>query len=130
MGMSKYFGQRKDSNGSPLSWSGPDNFPFRGIPPTMLKNDEADQIPLVYDAKVKILTLPGQEKEYEEIVDRCANGWYQLRHERIDWNPTEGKYTIFLQWLEIYGEIPVGKSAWENMRWRATTGRDPMGDDK
>lgn len=109
--LSKYFGTPNDSEGNPLFWGEPGNFPFRGANPPLLKGDEIDQIPLVYDAKSALLELPRDQKRYDEIVDHCANGWWQLRHEKFF--ERDDKILVFMAWLEIYGEIPKTKSAWE-----------------
>ncbi len=115
--LSKYFGTSHDAEGNPLFWSKPGNYPFRGIPPAMLKGEEMDQIPLVYDAKSELLQLPKDQKRYDEIIDHCANGWWQLRHERfIERSDQPGTLGVFLAWLEIYGETPQGKSAWEAIK--------------
>lgn len=116
--LSKYFGTPKDSDGNPLYWSNPDSFPFRGMPPTMLKGDEIEQIPLVFDAKSELLELPRDQKRYDEIIDHCANGWWHLRHERfIDLTSKDPeRILVFMAWLEVYGETPQGKSAWEAIK--------------
>jgi hypothetical protein len=115
--LSKYFGTPMDPSGKPLFWGEPGEFPFRGMPPTMLKGDEIEDIPLVYDAKSELLELPKDQQRYNEIIDHCANGWWQLRHEKFfDMNAEKGTLTVFLAWLEIYGETPNNKSAWEAMR--------------
>lgn len=109
---SKYFGETADPQGAPLWW-GTDEVPFRGAPPTMLQGDEIDEIPVVVDAKVAILTLPGDEKRYQEVIDRCANGAWILRHEKVDFDPTTGKYRVFLVWLEKYKQTPMSTAAWD-----------------
>lgn len=115
--LSKYFGTRNDSSGNPLYWDQPGNFPFRGTPPTMMKSDEMDQVPLVYDAKSALLELPADQEKYDQIIDHCANGWYQLRHEKFLENKEKpGTLSVFLSWLEVYGELPTSKSAWEAMK--------------
>lgn len=115
--LSKYFGTPQDPSGNPLFWGEPGGFPFRGMPPTMLKGDEIENIPLVYDAKSQLLELPKDQKRYDEIIDHCANGWWHLRHEKFfDFDGTKGTMMVFVAWLEIYGENPNNKSAWEAMR--------------
>lgn len=49
--------------------------------------------------------------EYLEVIDRAANGWYQLRHERVvqPWDAETQVEVVFLQWLEIHGEVPDAK---------------------
>lgn len=117
MSLSKYFGESSDANGAPLFWPGVDEYPFRGsnVPP-MLKKDEIEQIPLVLDAKAEVLTLPKDIKRYEEIIDRCANGWYSMRFEKTNYDAEKREYIVFLSWVEVYGELPNSKSAWEAIK--------------
>jgi hypothetical protein len=83
----------------------------------MMKSDEMDQVPLVYDAKSALLELPADQEKYDQIIDHCANGWYQLRHEKFLENKEKpGTLSVFLSWLEVYGELPTSKSAWEAMK--------------
>jgi hypothetical protein len=116
MSISKYFGTPADPQGAPLYWSDMETFPFRGPPPTMLKGEEIEQIPQVYDAKAIILTLPDDIDRYQDIIDHCANGAWYLRHEKLEFDPTTKKYTAFLSWLEIYRQTPASKTGWEVMR--------------
>lgn len=117
--LSKYFGTPSDPQGQPLHWGELGNFPLRGHVPPMMKAEEAEKIPLVCDAKSALLELPADEVRYNEIIDRCANGWYQLRHEKfIERTDKPGTLTVFLAWLEIYGEVPTSKSAWEDFNAR------------
>lgn len=116
MSISKYFGTPQDSEGTPLYWNAAEDFPFRGLPPTMLKKDEIEQIPQVYDAKAEVLTLPADLKRYQEIIDHCANGAWFLRHEMFEYDKESKTYTVFMSWLEIYRQTPTSKAAWEAMR--------------
>jgi len=110
--LSKYFGMRADEDGQKLFWPGTlEGFPLRSPAPPTTTQDEFEKIPLVYDAKVKALQLPRDVEEYQRIIDRCANGWYVLRHERIsEYDKEKECYYVLLQWLEIYGETPPEKS--------------------
>lgn len=104
--LKKYFDEATDSQGNPLTWPGTvDNFPFRG-PPGTLKQEEFEQIPIVYDAKIDIFELPADKEKYEYIIDKCANGKYILRHEKIDYDNEKKCYRILLSWLEVFGESP------------------------
>ncbi len=113
MSLSKYFGEASDSQGTPLWWGAEDEPPFRGMPPTMLKGDEIDEIPVVYDAKVAVFMLPGQEAEYQRVIDRCSNGAWKLRFEKVDYDESSGKYRILISWLEIYKQTPMSRAAWD-----------------
>lgn len=108
----KYFEISKDGLNKPIHWPGTvDGFPFRGDLGTTTQK-EYENIPLVYDAKCQIFELPSQMEEYLLVIDRCANGWYRLRHERfLGWDPVTKSESVFLQWLEIYGEPSGAKSA-------------------
>lgn len=111
--LSKYWKQKKDTSGNNLFWPGTsDGYPVRGSIPPTLKQDEFEDIPLVYDAKADYFRLPEQLDEYLNVIDKAANGWFQLRHERVvkPYDPETGEEVIFLQWLEIHGEIPDVKS--------------------
>ena len=116
--LSKYFGTREDSSGNKLFWSQHGEYPFRGNPPAMMKDEEFEQIPLSYDASSELIELPKDQKRYDEIIDHCANGWWQLRHERFIEHTKEDppRLMVFVAWLEIYGEIPGNKSPWENIK--------------
>jgi hypothetical protein len=116
MSISKYFGTPSDSSGKPLFWSPQDDYPFRGTPPSLLKKEEMDQIPIVYDAKAAVLQLPDEIEKYQDVIDRCANGLYILRHEKFEYDQTSKKYTVFLSWLEVYGQTPTSQSAWEAIK--------------
>lgn len=102
----KYAGQSRDDAGNVLHWPGTaDGFPVRSDGAPTTTQGEYDSLPLVYDAKCKILELPAQMEEYLKVIDKAANGWYQLRHERfLGWDPGTKSEHVFLQWLEIYGE--------------------------
>lgn len=116
MSLSKYFGQATDSAGAPLYWENIENFPFRGPPPSMLKGDEIEKIPEVYDAKATILTLPDDVEKYQDIIDHCANGIWFLRHEKFEYDKETKKYTVLLSWLEIYREMPKNSRSKEVFR--------------
>jgi hypothetical protein len=116
MSISKYFGLPQDPQGAPLYWNEADTIPFRGLPPNMLKGDEIEQIPRVYDAKAEVLVLPQDIVRYQEIVDHCANGAWCLRHEKFEYDASNKTYTVFMCWLEMYRQAPSNKSAMERMR--------------
>ena len=108
--LKKYFSQSTDGSGNKLYWPGTiDGYPVRGMP-SLTTDREYSEIPVVYDAKCAILELPADQARYEEIIDKCANGWFHLRHEKIDYDTAKGVYRVFLQWLEIYGENTGVKS--------------------
>lgn len=113
--ISKYFGTKTDSLGNPIFWGHPSDFPFRGDLPPMLKGDEYDKIPLVYDAKSAWLDIPKDQERYDSIIDHCANGWWQMRHERF-YEGKDGTLKVFLAWLEVHGEVPNSKSAWDSLK--------------
>lgn len=110
----KYAGKQKtDDTGTPLHWPGTmDGFPVRSPVAPATTQKEFEDIPLVYDAKGKFLELPAQMAEYLDIIDKAANGWYQLRHEKfLGWDAEKKIQYMFIQWLEIYGEPAASKSS-------------------
>lgn len=105
--LAKYFGTAQDPAGQPLFWPGtPDGFPFRGTMPPAMKQEEWEDSANIVDAKTDILELPRDLDKYTEVIDRAANGWYQIRKEIINYDEKEKVYRVLLQWLEIYGQPP------------------------
>lgn len=115
--IAKYFGTPVDSSGNQLHWPGTsEGYPFRGPVPGMLKQEEYEEIPHVVDARAKMLYLPDDLKEYEEIIDKCANGWFVLRHEKfLEYDQEKKQLPVFIQWLEVYGHAPTPKNPYEAM---------------
>lgn len=112
--LSKYWKDRSDAQGKELFWPGTiDGYPVRGEIPGAMRQEEFENIPLVYDAQAKYFNLPDEMEEYLQVIDRAANGWYQLRHERVvqPYDPETQTEVVFLQWLEIHGEVPDAKSS-------------------
>jgi len=117
MGILKYFGERggtDSAHGGQLHWPGTTSgFPFRGtsVPPT-LTSDETEEIPLAFDFHCKMFELWNEDelKEYRQIRDRAANGWYQLVHIERLYDEEHGSWRVYLEWNQIYGELPKGKS--------------------
>lgn len=113
----KYFDIRSDQAGNILHWPGTaDGYPFRGPEVPVTTQGEYEQLPIVYDAKSKLLIIPDDLDEYNNIIDKCANGWFVLRHEKFLNNEATGTIRVFLSWLEIYGEKPSEKSAFKDER--------------
>lgn len=110
--LSKYWHVRQDRQGVPLYWPGTlDGYPLRGQMPPTTKQHEYEDIPLVYDASGSIFELPAQMAEYLEVIDKCANGWWQLRQDQfLGWDSEKKVLYRFVQWLEIHGEVPITKS--------------------
>ena len=106
----KFFGVA-DHNGDELQWPGTgQGFPLRGKP-VQLRQTEYDQLRHVVDFQARQFCTwdPLSLAEYVKINDRIANGWYFKKHEDRRWSEKDNGYWIWLEWLEIYGEIPSGK---------------------
>lgn len=109
--MRKFFANQQATNGEQLSWPGTaDGFPFRGPVPD-IRADEYQDIPLALDYQSRRFCL-WDEKEHAEfniIMDRIINGWY-MQHRRIDrWSDDQQALVVWLEWAEIYGEVPYAK---------------------
>ena len=127
MGVLKYFGERGGSDsvhGGQLNWPGTSTgFPFRGNNVPSLTTEENEEIPLAFDFHCKIFELWDEDalKEYRQIRDRAANGWYQLVHIERLFDEDQKNWRVYLEWNQIYGELPKGKSP----NYRGVTDADP-----
>jgi hypothetical protein len=116
----KYAGDRGGPNtphGGNLYWPGtPLGFPLRGVaqPPLMRKEEIARQTKHVLDFHCQIfdLTKPEDQKAYQEVRDRAGNGWYHVTDKQIKWKEDATAPTIYLEWVQIYGELPTDKAPW------------------
>ena len=91
-----------------MTWPGTlEGFPFRGDTiPDLKQHEMEDQVQHVLDYKCKMFQLWKDEdlEEYRLINDRIANGWYQERRRREEWDEAERHLMIWLEWVQIYGE--------------------------
>lgn len=112
--MMKFFREQGGSDhGGKLHWPGtPDGFPFRGAAAPHLKQDEVEQIRLALDYKSSMfrLWIPDEKAAFDVVMDRIANSWYMKNHREDKWNEEHQHYLVWLEWVQIYGETPNGKS--------------------
>jgi hypothetical protein len=114
--MLKYFqdqGGPETGHGDKLHWPGTaDGYPFRGGIPPNLRQDEFEALPVRMDYHSRLFHLwaEDEKKNFDEIMDRIVNGWY-MQHKRVDqWDTTNNGLTVWLEWVQIYGEQPNGKT--------------------
>lgn len=116
MGFLKYFGERggvETQHGGQLHWPGtPAGFPFRGSSAPTLTDEERDELPVSIDFHCRVFELwqEEDEKEYKDIRDRGANGWYQIVHIERLYDEERKNWRVYLEWHQVYGELPNGKS--------------------
>lgn len=114
--MLKYFrdkGGPESGHRGQLMWPGTaDGFPVlgNGQTPPDLRQEEYDNLPLSLDFKSDKFEMwdADQKNRYDEIMDRIVNGWYMQRERRV--LDTERGPLIWLEWVQIYGEIPNAKN--------------------
>lgn len=114
--MAKFFDERGGAahRGS-IWWPGTvDGFPYRGDAPPLLKAHEAANVAAVMDFHSRRFNLwvPEDKAAFDDIMDRVVNGWY-AQHKRFDrWQMVEGleQLSVWLEWVQIYGETITGKS--------------------
>ncbi len=107
--MKKFFADRSDGRGSEIHWPGTaDGFPFRGPVPD-LKDTEFTETPLAMDYHSQRFCLwdAAEHAAFNEVMERIVNGLY-MQHKRMDrWSDTHGGMLVWLEWVQIYGELPV-----------------------
>lgn len=102
----RYFQNTDSSTGEKLFWHGKDEtVPFRGASAPNLKQEEFEQLKLVYDSNTRILDLDNPEELafYNMIIDQCAKGCSVLRKELV--HPTDKSWRVFLQWFDMSKEL-------------------------
>ena len=112
----KYFGDRGGDGSSHdglLHWPGTlDGFPFRGPDIPNLKQDELEALPLSIDFRCRTFELWDEADlaAYTDIRDKAANEWYQVVHIDRHYDKENKHWRIYLEWYQVYGELPDGKS--------------------
>lgn len=111
--MRKFFAdQGGDAHGGNLIWPGTSmGFPVRGDAGADLTQGEFDKLEHVLDYKSDLfkLWIPEEKTRFDQINDRILNGWY-LSRKRFDyWSTDPLGLVVWLEWAQIYGEIPDGK---------------------
>ena len=105
----KYFPDNRDKFGNRLHWPGLDNeIPVRSPVTPNLTQDEYDRIQVTKDANTKIFELWDSEQleEYNTVVDKCAKGLAQIRHEIFLADEDKKSWRVLCQWFDLIGELP------------------------
>ena len=109
----KFFGEQDTRvHGGPLYWPGTaDGFPVRGRAGDLLPHEYSD-IPLVMDYRAERFRLwePAELKKFLQVMDRIVNGWYRQCRRTDNWDEEHQGLVVWLEWVQIYGEIPDGKA--------------------
>lgn len=100
------FANRTKSGNRNLYWGRADidGLPFRGqYAPIMPEDEYQDRVVRIADFRNGFFDVndPQQNKLYCDIMECCANGWFQLRHQIFFWNDTTKHY---VEWMEYYLE--------------------------
>lgn len=107
------FSNRNKSGDRNLYWdrvqAGADNLPYRGAYAPMYKDEEYEQRTVkVADARNGFfdVTIPGENKQYLDILECCFNGWFCLVHLERFWAGPDGLRTNrhYVEWVEYYLE--------------------------
>ena len=110
--MLKFFKEQGTEHGGTLFWPGTtEGFPFRGQAAPHLKQEEMEQVGLAIDYKSQMFCLwePAEKAQFDRIMDRIVNGWYMQHMRKDEWDPEHRHYRVWLEWIQVYGEIPHGK---------------------
>ena len=100
------FANRTVRNGQRLWWhrADIDGLPFRGADvPIMPEEEFQSRVVKLSDFRNGFFDIadPEQNKQYCDVMECIANGWFQLRHQVFFWQNTTKHY---VEWLEYYME--------------------------
>lgn len=100
------FNNRLVSNGKRLFWdrSDVDGLPFRGpFAPIMPDEEYEARVVRITDARNAFfdVTKPEENKNYLDVLECCANGWFKLWYLKRFWRSTTQHY---VEWFEYYLE--------------------------
>ena len=113
MSLFKYFGERGgDGHGGELQWARtPGHYPFRNFNQPALTEAQLEIIEETVDFHCRVFELwePEQLQEYQDIRDRCANGWYRVLYIDRQMDSERKHWRIYLEWVQVYEEVPNGK---------------------
>lgn len=112
-----YYGEQDDRHKGKLLYpGGPDGYPIRlaeGENPTpLLRQEEFDSLETKNDFRWKLFDLSKAEDaaEYVYVMDRVTNGWFSLIARERHWIPEEQKYLVYVEWVQIYTQLPKGET--------------------
>lgn len=106
-------------HGGQLAWARSGDLPpLRKFNGSALTQAEVDAVEEMYDFHGRTFKLwdPQDLKDYNEIRDRCSNGWYQVVARSEQYVPEQLDWVVKLEWVQIYGEIPDGKMPGQHER--------------
>lgn len=103
----KFAGRRVDRNGQSLYWrrAAVDGAPFRGLmPPAMPEQEYEAKKVKVQDFQHKWfdIAVEAEAREYSEVMNGVANGWYRLVHVERFWQNTTRHY---VEWTEVFTQL-------------------------
>lgn len=112
MSLLRYAGAGLKTDRGPLQFGrvGMDGLPFRANPDSLYTNKEIEQKAFISaDVGVRVfnLSVPEDLKEYGEILEKAANGLYQLLLDREDFVPETGTYMVLVKWTMSALEMPA-----------------------
>jgi hypothetical protein len=99
----KYFSQT-DRHG-PLHWgrASADGIPFRGTIPLVREEEFEARVVRVPDFNNAFfdVTVPAENKQFNDVMERCVNGWFTLVFIERFWQQSTKHY---VEWVEFYLE--------------------------
>lgn len=105
----KFVEQKQAKGGVELHWSRADidGVPFKGRPVPLKEEEYETRTIKSFDARNGTFYTRDatQNEAYLEVLDKTANGWWQLVH--IDRFRKEGDpyFYIYIEWLEPYRQM-------------------------
>ena len=110
-GLLKFSNRITATNGDKLHWGrvDADGLPFRGpITPTYREDEWESRTVKVADARNGFFDVHDvvSNKQYLDVLECCANGWFQLVYLERFWTDPNGNRTSlhYVEWLEYYVE--------------------------
>ncbi len=107
----KYANRNKAPNGQNLYWNREvtDGLPFRGTTAPHFTEEEFDaRVQRVADFRNAFfrVDVPEENKAYLDVMECCANGWFQMCHLERFWVAPDGNRTMthYVEWYEFYLE--------------------------
>lgn len=110
-----------DQNGQPTErqvyWgrANRDGLPYRANGPVPVLREEEFQATAerVVDAKMRLFDLSDEKQleTYRDVIDKAANGWFNIIIRKHKWSRKEDGspcILVYMEWLEPYLETPSG----------------------